>query len=98
MIRADAIKLITQPTHGVFDTPEETAREVFCNVRSVGLTEYYRAREFNLSPEYVFVLADPAEYQDEKVCEWNGVRYDVIRVYSDGLRVELTVEEAKTNA
>lgn len=96
MIRADVIDLIQQTTHGVLDTPQETKRQVFCAVDSVNRTEYYRALQYDLHPEVVFILSDYAEYQGESMCEWNGIRYDIIRTYVNGLKVELTCERSKT--
>ena len=100
MIRQDVIDLIaeTPVAHGIFDKSTETKRTVFCEVRSVGMTEYYRALEQDLHPEFVFVLADYAEYSNEKICEYHGKRYRIIRTYVDRQRIELTVEEATVDA
>ena len=100
MIRQDVIDLIaeTPAAHGIFDKPTETKRTVFCEVRSVGMTEYYRALEQDLHPEFVFVLTDYAEYANEKICEYHGKRYRIIRTYVDRQRIELTVEEATVDA
>lgn len=95
MIRADVITLISTPTHGVFEDAQEYRRQVYCNVESVSRAEFYAAMQYNLSPSVVFVLSDYAEYHGEKLCEWNGKRYDIIRTYVDGLKVELTCEESK---
>lgn len=96
MNRTGVIKLIGEDpaAHGIFDAPKETERTVFCTIRSVGYNEYYRAMDHDLSPSFVFRLADYAEYQGEKICVYEGVRYRVVRVYIDGTAVELTVEEA----
>ena len=80
--------------HGIFDTHAETKRVTFCEVRSVGYQEYYRALEQDLHPTFVFRLADYAEYQGEKICEYDGVRYRIVRTYIDRYAIELTVEEA----
>lgn len=80
--------------HGAFDRPTEPRRDVFCTVRSVGMNEFYRAHENAMHPTLVFILADEAEYQGEKICEYHGTRYAVIRTYVDRQRIELTVEEA----
>lgn len=97
LLRADVINLIAQTpgTHGVFDTPQETSRQVFCTVRSVGMSEFYRAHEVGLSPEIVFVLTDSADYEGEKIVEYNGRRYEVIRTYVSGLSIEITCGEAR---
>lgn len=80
--------------HGIFDEIVETERTVFCEVRSVGYQEYYRALEQDLHPTFIFRLADYAEYQGEKICEYEGTRYRIVRTYVDGYAIELTVEEA----
>lgn len=100
MIRNDVIELIGEDpsAHGIFDNPTETARRVFCEVRSVGMSEFYRAREQDLHPDFVFVLSDYAEYKGEKICAYHGKRYRIIRTYVDRQRIELTVEEATVDA
>ena len=96
MNRSGVLKLIAEDpqAHGIFDQPKETAQTVFCTIRSVGYSEYYRAMDHDLEPSFVFRLADYAEYNGEKICEFEGVRYRVVRVYVDGTAIELTVEEA----
>ena len=100
MIRQDVLYLIAESpkAHGAFDAATETRRMVFCTVRSVGMNEFYRAQENAMHPTFVFTLADSAEYQGEKICEYNGTRYAVIRTYVDRQRIELTVEEATVDA
>lgn len=99
MIRDDVCYLISQnpDTHGVFDTTTETERMVYCTVRSVGMSEFYRAKEYNLSPSVVFVLSDWNDYEGEKAIRWGNRRFDVIRTYVDGTAIEITCEEAKTD-
>lgn len=97
MRRADVIYLVSEDpaAHGIFDAPKETQRMVYVTIRAVGMNEYYRALEQQLRPEVVFVLADYAEYQGEKIAVWRGKRYRVVRAYqNEQLGVELTVEEA----
>ena len=96
----DVIYLVGEDpaAHGIFDTPAETKRMVYCGVRSVGLSEFYRAMEQDLHPSFVFVLEDFAEYGGEKICEYKGTRYRIIRTYTAGGRIELTVEEATVDA
>lgn len=81
-------------SHGIFDEIVETRRDVFCEVRSVGYQEYYRALAQDLHPTFIFRLADYAEYQNEKICEFDGKRYRIVRTYIDRYAIELTVEEA----
>lgn len=96
MIRSDVITLISEkPTaHGIFEPFTETERTVYCEVRSVGVNEFYRAMEQDLRPVCVFVLADYAEYHGEKIVDYHGKRLRVVRTYIDRQKIELTVEEA----
>lgn len=95
MVRADVLTLISDSpaAHGRFETPQETRREVYCTVRSVGMREAYEALSHGLRPEWVFVLTHSFEYNGEKRCEFRGVSYHVLRTYvneQDG--IEITVE------
>lgn len=84
--------------HGVFDKPDETTTQIFAEIRSVSMSEAYRARSAGLEPSFVFVLADYADYAGQKVIEYGGKRYRVIRTYTAGQRLEITVEEATADA
>ena len=97
MIRATAIDLIAADTEsGVFDIPQtETKRRVFAEVRSVGYREFYLAQEQGLEPTHVFRLTDYAEYKNEPYLDYDGVRYRIIRTYTDGQTIELTAERGK---
>ena len=45
-----------------------------------------------LNVEFKLILADVQEYNDEKIVEYKGVRYNVLNVYvADDQSVELTV-------
>lgn len=96
MIKADVITLIGEnpEAHGIFDPPSEIRRNVFCEVHSVGMNEFYRAMENGLHPSFVFMLSDETEYKGEKICEYHGKRFRIVRTYYDRQRVELVVEEA----
>lgn len=72
----------------------ETAREVFCGVRSIGMTEFYQANSQAFRPEAKFILADYLDYNGETACEHNGQRYSILRTYRTGNELELTVERA----
>lgn len=96
MYRTDVLYLVAEnpEAHGIFEATTETDRMVYCTIRSVGYQEYYRALEQDLHPTMIFILADYAEYQGEKICIWNNARYRIIRTYQTGGAIELTVEEA----
>lgn len=94
MINHDVITLIKRETHGIFTQPQESTKLVFCSVESVGMNEFYRALEHGIEPQYRFILADYADYDGEKLVEYHGKRYRVVRTYISDHAVELTVEEA----
>lgn len=100
MIFRDVINLISETpgAHGVFDTPVETPRQVYCSVSSVGRSEAYKAMANGLHPEFVFLLSEYTDYQGEKIVEYHGTRYRVIRTYRQNQGIELTVEEATIDA
>lgn len=78
---------------------EETSREVFCGVRSIGMKEFYQAYGTDFHPEVKFVLADYLDYDNETLAEYSGKqapagRYRILRTYRTGLEIELTAERA----
>lgn len=94
MVKADVIYLISdEDVSGVFDDVNRLRRMVYCTVRSVGMTETYQAKSYGLEPQYVFDLADYAEYNGEPIVEYNGIWYDVFRTYVNGQKIEITVVE-----
>ena len=101
MVRADVVTLLGErpEAHGVFDAPLYNYRIVYCEVKSVSQTEAYQARGTGLNPEYRLVLTHSFEYQGEKLCDFRGTRYEIIRTYmneSDG--IELTIQRVLGNA
>lgn len=70
---------------------QESTRQVFCKVSSIGQKEFYQAQAVGLQPEVKFVLADYLDYNDETLVEHNGTRYRVLRTYRSGQELELTV-------
>ena len=95
MMFRDVLTLIGEDPkkRGVTDKPKETERTVFCTVRSVGMNEAYQALANGLQPQFVFVLSDFDDYNEEKICEYNGTRYRIVRTYRRNQAIELTVEE-----
>lgn len=72
----------------------ETARTVFCSLRSIGQREFYEAYASDFHPEVKFVLADYLDYDNETMAEHNGQRYRILRTYRTGQELELTAERA----
>ena len=101
MMKANAVDLITvnPEAAGVGTEPTETKRTVFCTVKSIGQQEAYLALGQGLNPELKVVLAHDFEYEGERLCELDSVRYDILRTYvteTDG--IELVLQRAARNA
>lgn len=100
MMRADVIDLITEnaAAHGVHDAVTETARTVYCTVRSVTRSEFYNALNAGVQQEYVFVLALAEDYQGERVVRYHGRKFRVVRTYmTAGDGIEITCERSDDN-
>lgn len=76
-----------------------TEREVFVKPRSVFASEFYQAAAVGLKPALTLVLSSFADYEDEKLVEYNGKEYTVTRVYQRPEKdtLELTLEERTVN-
>ena len=101
MMKANVVTLIavSPEAAGVGTEPTETKRDVYCTVRSIGQQEAYLAMGQGLNPELKVILAHDFEYEGERLCELDGVRYDILRTYiteTDG--IELTLQRVMQNA
>ncbi len=56
------------------------ARVVYVQPRGVYSSEFYNAAQLGLKPSITLILANREDYQGEKVLEYEGVLYNVIRV------------------
>lgn len=74
--------------------PEETRREVFARVDSIGMREFYAASSTDFHPEAKFVLVDYLDYDGEALVIYDGHPFRVLRTYRKGQELELTVESA----
>lgn len=90
----DVITLVsrtyTQDAYGD-SVASETSREIFAEVRSVGMREKYEALQAGLDPELTFVLADYYDYNNEPVVVYQDERYRVIRTYRKDISIEIVV-------
>lgn len=109
MICDDVLYLVSETpgAHGIFAEHRETQRMVYCQVRSVSRAEWWSAKSNGLHPEYVFRISDKADYENEKICIYNGDRYRIVRAnivisnredMTDGQMVDLTVERITVDA
>jgi len=101
MVRANVVTLLAEDpkAHGVLEPPTLTSRKVYCTVQSITRSEAYQAKGIGLNPEYRLVLSHSFEYKGEKLCDFNGIRYAIIRTYMDeNDGIELTIQRTEGNA
>ena len=103
MKRVGIVYLITvsPEARGVLDQASETRRKTYCEEKSLSMSEVYQARASGFAPTIRLVLPQDFEYRGEKICEYKGERYKIIRDYRDektGDSTELTLERTRGNA
>lgn len=76
-----------------------TDKTVFVQPRGVYSSEFYNAAQAGLHPSVTFVIANKADYAGEKLIEWDGKPYNVIRVDWNAQRdsISLICEERVHN-
>lgn len=73
---------------------KEVRRDIFARLGSIGMREFYAANTADFHPEAKFIIADYLDYEGEKLVEYNGERFSILRTYRIGQELELTVERA----
>lgn len=68
-------------------------RQVFVKPQSIYANEFYQAASSGLKPSIKLVISTAADYDDEKLVEYERTLYSVIRVYRHKDSIELTCEE-----
>ena len=78
---AAKLKAYGTPSYDEYGNEVQTVTEsdVFVMVRGVYNAEFYNAAQAGLHPSITFELTNKADYNGEKVIEWEGKDYDVIR-------------------
>lgn len=83
MDRSECISLIRldkyQDDRGVWHNIE-TGKEIYCQVDSISQTEFFEGGRNGLNPEYRFTVFF-ADYENESIVEYRGLRYSVYRTY-----------------
>jgi SPP1 family predicted phage head-tail adaptor len=74
-------------------------RDVFVRPRGVYQSEYYNAAQLGMKPSITLEIANREDYQEEKVLEYQGRVYTVIRVDWTAQRdkISLVCEERTNN-
>ncbi len=72
-----------------------SSREVFVYPRSVYRAEFYAAAQAGLHPSITLTITNIADYEGEQIVEFDGKKYNVVRVDWNGQRdrVNLVLEE-----
>lgn len=58
----------------------EESRQIYVQPRGVYNSEFYNAAQVGLKPSITLYIANRADYNGEKIIEFQNVDYDVIRV------------------
>lgn len=95
MDRSNVIKLITETktknSYGVYETVL-TYKQVFCNVSSVTMSEFFEGGRTGLKPEYRITMFS-GDYDGEQLLEYEGKSYAIYRTYKKTTdTIELYVE------
>ncbi len=100
MIRDDVAYLVSEDpqAHGIFAERQEAKTMVYCRIKSVTRTEFWKAYSNGIEPALVLEMSDFVDYGGQKIVEYNGKRYRVVRTYVDGTTIELTLAEVTVDA
>ena len=78
---------------GISEATKVSETNVLCNVKSVTQTEFWKGKQSSDNPERVFIIHS-YEYNGEKIVNYDGKEYSVIRTYEkDFEELELICEQ-----
>lgn len=90
-----------EPTYDAYlnEIPTEIRTEVFVQPRGVYQSEFYNAAQAGLKPSLTLFLANRDDYSGERILEYEGRNYTVIRVDWNAQRdgISLVCEERVSN-
>ena len=66
-------------------------KQVYVTPRGVYNAEFYNAAQAGLHPSITFVLTNRADYNGERLIEWEGKSYNVIRTDWTGQRDQISL-------
>ena len=100
----DGVAILKSYSNEGFDkygnkTTKEVKRTVFVQPRGVYASEFYNAAQLGLKPSLTLYMTNRNDYQGEKVLEFDGKDYSVIRVDWNAQRdgISLICEERVRN-
>lgn len=95
------LKAYGAPTYDEYgnEVQSVTSTDVFVQPRGVYNAEFYNAAQAGLHPSITFVLTNRADYNGEKLIEWEGKDFNIIRTDWNGQRdsISLICEERVHN-
>ena len=95
------LKAYGEPTYDEYgnEVPAITETQVYVLPRGVYNAEFYNAAQAGLHPSITFEMTNKADYNGEKVIEWEGQEYNVIRTDWNAQRdgISLICEERVNN-
>lgn len=65
--------------------------EIFCKIQSVTRREFYDAATQDITPELDMTISHSIDYDGQDMVFYNGILYDVVRVFWRGDAVSLTL-------
>lgn len=72
---------------------QELKKEAYCNVKSIGMSEWFNAGRNGMKPQYKITMF-VYDYDNEKFAEYKGKRYAIYRTYvRQNELIELYLEE-----
>lgn len=85
--------------NGFESEPQEVSRRtVFCNEKSIGNGEFYKAQAAGITASLKCDV-HIADYGGELLAEYNGIRYSILKTYKlDDDTVELTLSDLRQQA
>ena len=95
------LKAYGEPTYDEYgnEIPAVTEREVYVQPRSVYSSEFYNAAQLGLKPSLTLFISNRDDYEDERILEYEGKEYSVIRTDWSAQRdgISLICEEREIN-
>lgn len=90
-------KTVTKSKTGFETRNDTTGRDVYAEQGGVGRSEFYKAAAAGMTPAVTFTVSE-ADYQKERLIDFNGKVYKVIRSYPvPNRKLELVCQGVEPN-
>lgn len=93
----DVATLINKVNTGTVDSNgdvvyNEVETDIFVEIKSVGMKEFYTGQQAGYNPSIKFEIADYEDYSNQPFVKYNNEVYKVIRTYRTGTILEIVCE------